>query len=367
MKRLLLGIIGLSAVILYSYAFLNVSAATVSSVAWVSAPTTLTENKAGTYKFTVNGSGTLSGGDCMLNAVFSNSQSEAALRGSGSVSGKTVTVDYGSAGFSALMHSDVTLPATFTLNLKNSTEVQPTNTKSVTTTLFFYCGGVSSSTKKITIKDACYGKTCGCGSLPACPKVTPKPTVAVTTLVTPTVTPILVKMPTLFLENGSNSTKLDSLTAEQLKKITGLVLEVAGKNKIIFMEDVDLSGINIGELDKLVVINGTAEVFIDSEKSEKLNKPARITMSGLKFSTVPTILRNGGDSSGFVDNVRYDSATGVLEFEVTGFSTYKAVEASTKLSNNIDNTLLLGIGVATLIILITGGVFVYRKKARKVI
>jgi len=320
------------------------------SLSWISVPTSLIEGSVGTFKIIITSASetTLHDHDCTLMATHEplGSQSMPSMQGSGTVNGTAVSVDQGSSGMSTLSHTDVNLPATFILTLKNSSEVQPTNTTSKNVSIKIKCGASFSTVKIVTIKDSCHGKTCNCGTLPICPTTkptaaiptnsqsTPSATVAPENTNTPSITPTSLISPTVeystlqnFFKENSNSTKLKELTKDELKHVENLILDDIDSNMIEFFEVVDLSDVSLEQLEALVILSENGIITLDSHNLAMLDIPAQITMRGLTFANTPKILRNGVNSDNFVKNIQYNSSTGILTFEVTGFSTYKVIQA----------------------------------------
>lgn len=210
------------------------------------------------------------------------------------------------------------------------------------------------------------------------PTPTKKPVVTNTPISTPTSTPstTVTVTPTTFSQSIRDefycetclTLNLESLSPEALKSIPNFTLNSKNGNKVVFKESVDLSGVNLNEmLANSVLISNNSVVEIKSENIPQLNKPATITMTGLTFSQTPKILRNGGDSSEYVSNINYNSETGILTFDVTGFSKYEAVEDTnntnqTKSTSNSNLVYVILISAVLVICLVAGGLYWYNKK-----
>lgn len=135
-----------------------------------------------------------------------------------------------------------------------------------------------------------------------------------------------VKLPSTFTQEGSKTTDLSKI--KDPKKVTGLVLDVVGKGTIKFNETVDLSANKtIAAFEKLndylKVQNGI--VNLNSKTLSALNKKATITMYKLKHKFTPEVLVDGKkDAKGVVKNLKYDTKTGTLTFDVDHFSKFEA-------------------------------------------
>lgn len=221
---------------------------------------------------------------------------------------------------------------------------------------------INSNTVSTTLADPCAGKTCGCGTLPACqvatptptptplPTATPAPVSNAKPTATPTPTPIKnatveANTPAITEENWKEFFKYTdffNLSSDKKKKIEKFEINYEGGSSILYLESLDLSSITKeSDLPLIFTINEKGKVSIDTAKYSFLNKKARITMTGLKFRKTPVILHNGIEDSSVVSDIEYNAETGTLTFTVTGFSTYEAVASAQEDSiSNTDKTVL---------------------------
>lgn len=205
-------------------------------------------------------------------------------------------------------------------------------------------------------EDPCYGKTCGCGSLPACPVNPPTPTPTNPAPTNPAPSAPVQNNPTVATNNsadkvGSNADENSEFdkyefenffgkSSEDKKKIKNFTVVYDSQNSIEYLVEVDFSTIkDMEEFVKIFQITEEGKISIDSEKYPFANKPAKIIMKGLSFKFTPVILRNGEDASDYVSDIQYDSEKGELTFTVKGFSTYEAVASEEEnLTNNSAKT-----------------------------
>lgn len=209
------------------------------------------------------------------------------------------------------------------------------------------------------------------------PIVTSTPPIATQT---PSTAPILTVTPTTFSQSIRDefycetclTLNLETLSPDALKSIPNFTLNSKSGNKIVFKDNVDLSGVNLNDmLANSILISNNGVVEIKSDKISQLNKPATITMTGLTFTRTPKILHNGGDSSSYVSNINYNLETGILTFDVTGFSKYEAVEnlersnPSERITNsNLNNLFVIIFSTIVAITLSSGGLYWYYNKRK---
>ncbi|MFW6449953.1 MAG: Ig-like domain-containing protein, partial [Nanoarchaeota archaeon] len=120
---------------------------------------------------------------------------------------------------------------------------------------------------------------------------------------------------------------------ENLEDVTNLTMEKTGTGKISFGESaVNLSG--IANLDPFIRLeNGV--VGLNSKLLKSFEQPATIYMYGLNFSSIPDIYHSENFTQETEDilnecpedkcsNINYNAATGILSFDVSGFSVFRA-------------------------------------------
>ncbi|MBI2140162.1 tandem-95 repeat protein [Candidatus Woesearchaeota archaeon] len=128
--------------------------------------------------------------------------------------------------------------------------------------------------------------------------------------------------------------QLSALNESQLASVN-LTLTKANRGSVQFLEPVDLS--NIVVLDGKVNFTATGIIAVDTSGSTvALNKPARITLTGLSYTAAPRIFFNNGfttDPAAFTDDCTNifcfiqnftpaPTANGQITFNVTHFSSF---------------------------------------------
>ncbi len=133
-----------------------------------------------------------------------------------------------------------------------------------------------------------------------------------------------------------NTTDLDSLDLNELGDIPNVILEKTGKGKIEFLENLNLTGVT--NLNEKVKIN-KGVVAINSSFYPQLSKPARITLTGLNYNTIPKIFYNNeftvnpfsiNKECDFCNILNYTpnpTTNGVVVFEVEHFSSFRVGES----------------------------------------
>ena len=131
-----------------------------------------------------------------------------------------------------------------------------------------------------------------------------------------------VKLPNIFSQS-EGTTDLSKISDPA--KVNDLTLGTK-KALIKFKEAVDLSSDLVRDkfktLDKYVNMDATGIVGLDSVALPNLNKKANVQMKGLPWLEQPRVLVNGKEDKKIVSNISYSK--GVLSFDVTSFSTFKA-------------------------------------------
>lgn len=364
---------------------LAVAATPTFSASVISVPSSLQIGNTASYKFSikntsaVDSSGDISG--CSFTAVYSTSQSAPGLTASGSVtvngSTKSITGDYGSAGMLGLYFDPLTIPAGQTAQFSLTIGVASGVPAGASMETAVMCAPANATTTK-------YISIVGAPAPSASPAAatTPKVTASVAPAVTqkvnvptssiaPSATPLTtiyfaptaVTLPSIYIQKESKTTDISKLSAEQLKSVDKFTLEVVGTARIEFKEPVDLSGVTtqLNQLDQYVRMNMVGDVFVDSEALKELNKPATITMAGLKFKKTPIIYKDNKPAGDAVSQVSYDAAKGVLVFDVTGFSRYTVVSAD---GNLLGSDSLYVVGALAVICLFVGGLWFATKEGR---
>jgi hypothetical protein len=140
---------------------------------------------------------------------------------------------------------------------------------------------------------------------------------------------VIVSPPGIFNLSGSETNITQVCT---LGEALNIVLDVTGKNKIVFNEPiVDMCDKNtIENLDNYIQMDKNGEISIDSESLSYLkDKSAVVTMRNLNFEEEPDIEVDGKlATSQDIANKTWDQDSGVLTFEAKHFTTYKAVVKS---------------------------------------
>ena len=137
-----------------------------------------------------------------------------------------------------------------------------------------------------------------------------------------------INLPKIFLAKGSSTTNLSKV--KDHKKIKNFTLDIPGKNKIVFAEELNLSTEKsvgfLKELDKYVKIDKVGKIDIDSKTFAALNKKAALTMGKIKHLFTPEILVNSKkDTGGIVSNIIYEKDKEILKFDVSHFTSFEAV------------------------------------------
>lgn len=140
-----------------------------------------------------------------------------------------------------------------------------------------------------------------------------------------------IDLPDIFLLRGSTTTRLDEMSSEQMELVENLTFDVIGKNKVIFLNSINLTGTETQEkMNKLIeyiYLDTIGLVSINTYQLPFLESPATVTMYGLSFSETPDIYKDGVlATSQEVDNISYNSESGILTFNVATFSEYEARE-----------------------------------------
>lgn len=144
-----------------------------------------------------------------------------------------------------------------------------------------------------------------------------------------TTTPTDLQLPDAFTQTGSTSTNLTKYTDAQLKAIKNFTLHVPGFAKILFKQPIDLSKSKdkISQMDQFVFLQNLGQVSVASELAPELDKPATVTLYGLKYNPIgenytPLITKdNQVPTDTEVKNVKL-VGTDSITFDVAGFSTY---------------------------------------------
>ena len=136
-----------------------------------------------------------------------------------------------------------------------------------------------------------------------------------------------------------DTTNFDSLGLDELGNVENVVLEKTGEGKIEFLQDLNLSGVT--DLNNKVRIeNGV--VAIDTSFYPQLDKPARITLTGLSYNTIPKIFYSDGfttipseinkkcDFCNLISYTNFPTNDGTVVFEVEHFSSFKAGDSGNK-------------------------------------
>jgi hypothetical protein len=158
------------------------------------------------------------------------------------------------------------------------------------------------------------------------PTVTVKPTDPTTTT-TPTSVVVNVVFPTIFTQQGSMTTDLQTIPTSELSAYKGLTFDIPDLGSVKFTEAIDLTNAELlskmAELDKYLEI-GNGFISLDSDSIPELkNISATLTMRGLDLTGEIIILKDGVSAGDAVSNIQYDSQTKILTFDVTGFSKYE--------------------------------------------
>jgi len=125
-----------------------------------------------------------------------------------------------------------------------------------------------------------------------------------------------------------DTTNLDGLNDSQLANLSGFVLHEPLHGKIKFLRSVDLTNTsgsnNATDIDSWVNITSN-RIELNSSAALGLNVSANLTLQNLTFTT-PRILRDGAECGSICTQLSYSS--GVLVFNVTGFSVYTTEEGA---------------------------------------
>ena len=135
------------------------------------------------------------------------------------------------------------------------------------------------------------------------------------------------------------TTKFSELNLDELGNVENVVLEKTSKGKIEFLENLSLIGLI--DIENYVKIeNGV--VAIDSSNYPQLNKKAKITLTGLSYTTIPKVYY----SEGFTTNPssinneclfcsiesysNFPTTNGIVIFNVPHFSSFKIAGSEIK-------------------------------------
>lgn len=135
-----------------------------------------------------------------------------------------------------------------------------------------------------------------------------------------------------------DTTNLDGLNDTQLANLSGFILHEPSHGKIKFLVNVDLTNTsgsnNVTNLDLWINITSN-RIEINSSAVPGLNVSANLTLTNLTFTT-PRILRDGVACESVCTQLSYSS--GVLVFNVTGFSVYTTEEGAETESFSIESS-----------------------------
>ncbi|HEA46600.1 MAG TPA: hypothetical protein ENH99_02355 [Candidatus Pacearchaeota archaeon] len=135
------------------------------------------------------------------------------------------------------------------------------------------------------------------------------------------------------------TTDFSDLGLDELGKVPDVILEKTGRGKIEFLDDLNLTGV-IDLNNKVKIERGT--VAIDTSVYPQLSKPARITLSGLRYTNIPEIFYSDGfttnpnaikeecDFCNIISYTKNPTTDGVIVFEVEHFSSFKAGESGSR-------------------------------------
>ncbi len=127
-----------------------------------------------------------------------------------------------------------------------------------------------------------------------------------------------------------NSTDFNASSYSEIQNMSGIILEHTSFGKILFNEIINVtddadSSDNTADLDNYINIS-SKRIYVNSTALPNFNKSATLSLYDLTF-TNPRILRDGSVcSSSICTGSTYNSGTGTLVFNVTGFSVYSAEE-----------------------------------------
>ena len=135
------------------------------------------------------------------------------------------------------------------------------------------------------------------------------------------------------------TTDFSDLDLDELESVPDVILEKTGRGKIEFLDDLNLTGV-IDLNNKVKIERGT--VAIDTSVYPQLSKPARITLSGLRYTNIPEIFYSDGfttnsnaineecDFCNIISYTENPTTDGVIVFEVEHFSSFKAGESGSR-------------------------------------
>ena len=116
-------------------------------------------------------------------------------------------------------------------------------------------------------------------------------------------------------------------SVSELANATGVTINSSSGGIDFGNNTIDLR--DVVDLDRYVLISSGA-IGIDSANLPALNKPAKITLTGLVYSDTPTILYNpefgiSGNAvcpTAICSNINYNASLGILTFDIAHFSTF---------------------------------------------
>jgi len=144
--------------------------------------------------------------------------------------------------------------------------------------------------------------------------------------------------------DGTTTNFLTFSSDAALSQAANIVLEKSAAGKIDFGSSVlDLR--NVADIPGSVLI-GDGIVAVDSGRYPQLNKPATVTMRNVNLAGTPAVFVSSAFTSdknavtapcgAACSNINYNTATKVLTFTVSGFSTYVARDAGKLIVSDLD-------------------------------
>lgn len=149
---------------------------------------------------------------------------------------------------------------------------------------------------------------------------------------------LIIERPDVSSFDGA-TTDFNSLELNALNNVQNVVFEKTNKGKIEFLENLNLTGVT-DLTNKIKIERGI--VAIDTSFYPNLNKKAKITLTGLVYSTIPEIFYNDGfttnpnsinkkcDFCKILNYTKSPTTNGILVFEVEHFSSFKVGESGSK-------------------------------------
>ncbi|MBD3280846.1 hypothetical protein GF389_04980 [Candidatus Dojkabacteria bacterium] len=155
-----------------------------------------------------------------------------------------------------------------------------------------------------------------------------------------------ISIPAGFYENGSDTSRFEDVTVEELESFPNFTIHKPDYAKIVYDKALNLSSttsINkLKTLDQYVFMEYPGEVSVASDLFPELNNSATVTLEGLNFVQLsqgykPHIMKDNADAGESISNVALTNGN-KISFEVDGFSSYSVRPTFEFDENEIETT-----------------------------